>query len=165
MASEPRWMLYGATGYTGQLIAAEAVRRGHRPILAGRSAEKLAPLAELHKLEYVAFSLDDLTSIARAITNGGVDLVLHAAGPFVRTAEPMLRACVVTQTNYLDITGEYPVFESTFSYGQSAQKVAFISGVGFDVVPSDCLAAYTAAKVPNATQLEIAILTLSRIRH
>ena len=45
-SSTPRWLLYGASGYTGRMIAEEAVRRGHRPVLAGRSAERVRPLAE-----------------------------------------------------------------------------------------------------------------------
>lgn len=156
-----RWMLYGATGYTGCLIAAEAVRRGHRPILAGRSAEKLAPMAESLGLEHTAFSLDDSTAIAHAVAD--VELVLHAAGPFIYTAEPMQRACLDTNTHYLDITGEYPVFENIFSYSKPAQNIVLISGVGFDVVPSDCLAVYVAQQVPKAVQLDIAISTLTRI--
>ena len=156
------WLLYGATGYTGQLIASEAVRRGHRPILASRSAEKLAPLADKLDLDYRVFSLDDSTTVARGISDVG--LVLHAAGPFVYTSSPMLRACVVTGAHYLDITGEYPVFENTFTYDKTAlrQKVAYISGVGFDVVPSDCLAAYVAAQMPDANQLDMAFAGLTR---
>lgn len=156
-------MIYGATGFSGRLIAEEAVRRGHRPLLAGRSAEKLAPLADRLGLEYAAFSLDDLTTAARAIKD--VDLVFHAAGPFIHTADTMLRACVVTSRNYIDITGEYPVLENTFSYDATARrlKVAFISGAGFDVVPSDCLAGYVAARVPDATHLEIAITSITRL--
>ncbi len=156
------WLLYGATGYTGQLIAAEAVKRGHQPILAGRSAEKLAPMAEAMGLEYRAFGLDDLTTVTRSLN--GIELVLHAAGPFLYTSSPMLRACVLAGAHYLDITGEYPVFENTFSYDQTAKrlKVAFISGVGFDVVPSDCLAAYVAVQMPDAQHLDMAFAGLTR---
>jgi short subunit dehydrogenase-like uncharacterized protein len=156
-----RWMIYGATGFSGRLIAVEAVRRGHRPLLAGRSAAKLAPLAERLGLEYIAFDLKKLDVIARSIS--GFDLVFHAAGPFIHTSDPMLRACVLSGINYVDITGEFSVFENTFAYDEAARRLnlAFISGVGFDVVPSDCLASYVAAQTPNATQLEIAIAGLT----
>lgn len=158
-----RWMIYGASGFSGTLLAEEAVRRGHRPILAGRSASKLAPLAERLKLEYVTFDLKKLDAIAKAIS--GFDLVFHAAGPFIYTSDPMLRACVLSGVNYVDITGEYSVFENTFAYDEAARRLnlAFISGVGFDVVPSDCLANTVAAKVPDATQLEIAIAGITNM--
>ena len=150
------WLIYGAYGFSGQLIAEEAVRRGHRPVLAGRSAEKLAPLAERLNLDYRVFALDDLTALTRAI--GDVALVLHTAGPFIQTSGPMLKACTLAGVHYLDITGEYPVFEQTFTFDEAArrQRIALISGVGFDVVPSDCLALYVAQQVPGADQLESA---------
>ncbi|MEO1166569.1 MAG: NAD(P)H-binding protein [Chloroflexota bacterium] len=154
------WMIYGATGYTGQLVVAEAVARGHRPLLAGRNPEKLATLADTYDLDFVAFQLDDPTVIAEAIAD--MDVVYHAAGPFVYTSEPMIRACLATHTHYLDITGEIDVFEQTFSYDDAARKVgiALISGVGFDVVPTDCLAAYVAGQVTGATELNIGVFGL-----
>jgi short subunit dehydrogenase-like uncharacterized protein len=153
-----QWMIYGATGYTGQLVVAEAVRRGHKPLLAGRNPDKLEVLAARHDLEYVAFHLDDVSVIAEAIAD--MDVVYHAAGPFIHTSEPMRRACLATGTIYLDITGEIEIFERTFSFDDAARKngVALISGVGFDVVPSDCIAAYVAQQVPGATLLETGIV-------
>jgi short subunit dehydrogenase-like uncharacterized protein len=158
----PIWMLYGATGYTGLLLAEEAVHRGHRPLLAGRSADKLKPLAERLGLDYFAVSLDDADALARALS--GVDLVLHAAGPFSLTSAPMIRACLAAGTHYLDLTGEIPVFEHTFSYHDAAlaKGVALISGVGFDVIPTDCLAKYVADKLPDADMLEIAFDAITR---
>src|SRR5437763_12192275 len=102
--AEPRWLLYGAYGYTGALVAEEALRRGHRPLLAGRSAAKLAPLAERLGLDDVAVDLADAAALARALE--GVDLVFHAAGPFAHTAAPMIRACLSAGASYVDITGE-----------------------------------------------------------
>lgn len=158
----PRWMLYGATGFTGALIAEEAVRRGHSPLLAGRSAAKLAPLAERLGLEWAAFDLSDEAAIARRLA--GVGLVFHAAGPFMITAAPMLRACLISRTHYLDITGEIPVFEYTFAHDAAARRagIAAISGAGFDVIPSDCLAAHVAARVPGAVTLEIGVNAIGR---
>lgn len=152
-----QWMIYGATGYTGQLVVEEAIKRGHRPTLAGRNPDKLDVIAEKYDLDYMAFHLDDERTIAEAIA--GVDIVYHAAGPFIHTAEPMIRACLATNTHYLDITGEIRVFEQTYSFDEVARKVgvSLISGAGFDVVPSDCLGAYVAGKVMGATHLETAI--------
>ena len=155
------WMLYGAYGYTGQLLAEEAVRRGHQPVLAGRSAAKLAPLAERLGLAFVAVDLNDEAALTGAIAD--MELVFHAAGPFVFTGEPMIRACLATHTHYLDIAGEIPNLLSTFRYDQAAHQagIALISGVGFDVVPTDCLAKYLAEKQPGAVVLELAIDALS----
>ncbi len=156
------WMIYGAYGFTGRLVAAEAVRRGHRPLLAGRSEEKLAPLAEELGLDWLAVSLDDVSALAQALTQ--VELVFHAAGPFVHSSEPMLRACLAAGTNYVDITGELPVFENTFAHDPAAiqRGIALISGAGFDVIPTDCLAEYVVNQLPNAVELEIAVAAISR---
>jgi short subunit dehydrogenase-like uncharacterized protein len=156
-------MLYGASGYTGALIAEQAIKRGQQPILAGRSAEKLAPLAEQLGLPYKVFGLDDVNAIANAIAD--MDVVLHAAGPFIHTSDPMLRACLATKTHYLDITGEIGVFENMFRYQDTALKnnTALIGGVGFDVVPTDCLALFVAQQVNAAHTLEIAFMGLNSV--
>jgi len=145
------FLIYGANGYTGELIAREAVRRGLKPILAGRNAEKLASLANELGLESRAFPLDQPQL-------DGVDAVLHCAGPFVHTSAPMVRACIDSGVHYLDITGEFTVFEAIMAMNDAASRagVTLIPGVGFDVVPTDCLAAMLAARLPGATELELA---------
>jgi short subunit dehydrogenase-like uncharacterized protein len=160
--SDRRWLIYGANGYTGELLAEQAVRRGHRPVLAGRSAEKVAPIAERLGLEHRAFSLDDPAVLARAID--GCSAVLHAAGPFVFTAAPMIEACLATGAHYLDITGEIPVFQTTFAHDAAAKArgVCLMSGVGFDVVPTDCMARYVADRLPGAERLDIAFAGIGK---
>lgn len=155
------WLLYGAYGYTGRLLVEEAVTRGHQPVLAGRDAGKTAVLARQYNLDHVAFDLADSDKVRGVVAD--FDLVFHAAGPFIHTAEPMVQACLAGQAHYLDITGEIPVFEMTFSYDAHAreQGIALISGVGFDIVPTDCLASYVAARLPGATELEIAFWGMS----
>ena len=151
------FMIYGAYGYTGELIARQAVRRGHRPLLAGRQASKLAALArELGGLPWVNVALDDPRGLVAALEQ--VSAVCHAAGPFVHTSAPLLEACLEARTSYLDITGEIPVFEAIFGRDQAARErgIALIPGVGFDVVPSDCLARFVAEQVPGASELSIA---------
>jgi len=145
------FLIYGANGYTGELIAREAVRRGLKPILAGRNAEKLASLAKELGLESRVFPLDKPQL-------DGVDAVLHCAGPFVHTSAPMVRACMDAGVHYLDITGEFTVFERVMACNDAASRagVTLIPGVGFDVVPTDCLAAMLAARLPGATELELA---------
>lgn len=147
------WMIYGANGYTGELIAREAVKRGATPILAGRNADKLAALANELKLESRAFGLDDAAQLAKGLA--GIELVLHCAGPFSATSAPMIKACLAAKAHYLDITGEISVFE--YAQTQDAQAraagVVVCPGVGFDVIPTDCVAAALKAALPDATHL------------
>jgi short subunit dehydrogenase-like uncharacterized protein len=151
------WMLYGAYGYTGKLITAEAVKRGHQPLLAGRNEAKLKTLADQYNLPYVAFDLDNPAEIEKHLTE--VNLVLHSAGPFTFTAAPMRKACLKSQTNYLDITGEISVFEDTFEQDVLAKQagIVMISGVGYDVVPSDSMCLYIKQQLPDATSLEVGL--------
>lgn len=150
------WMIYGANGYTGELIAREALARGHKPLVAGRNEPALRRLTDELGLEMRLFGLDDPTALDRGLE--GVDAVVHSAGPFVHTSRPMVDACLRTGTHYLDITGEIAVFEAVMRRAGEAKTsgVALLPGVGFDVVPSDCLAAMLAAKMPGATHLELA---------
>lgn len=150
------WMIYGANGYTGELAAREAATRGLRPVLAGRNAESVGALARELGLEHRAFSLDDPAALTRSID--GMAAVLHCAGPFVLTSRSMVLACLAARAHYLDITGEIAVFEKVLTRGDEARQagVALLPGVGFDVVPSDCLAARLAAALPDATELILA---------
>lgn len=149
------WMIYGANGYTGELIAREAVRRGHKPFLAGRSKEKIEPLARELGLEARGFSLDDALQAAAQIK--GCGLVMHCAGPFSVTAQPMMEACLQAGAHYLDITGEIGVFELAQSLNARAHEagVVICSGVGFDVIPTDCVAATLKQAMPDATHLAL----------
>ncbi len=159
------FLLYGATGYTGGLIADLAVSRGVRPTLAGRNADKLAALAQTTGLDTVAVSLDDAAGLDRALASH--PLVLHAAGPFSRTSAPMVEACLRTGTHYLDVTGEIEVFEALAGRGHAATEagITVLPGVGFDVVPTDCLAAHLRERLPSATELKLAIRALSSASH
>lgn len=151
-------MLYGAYGFTGRLIVAEALNRGHRPLLAGRNVEKLAALAEPYGLAWTPVRLDDTAALHDAV--GRCELVLHAAGPFIHTAAPMVEACLATGTHYIDITGELSVFQDIYAQHDMALKrrVALMPGTGLDIVPTDCLARYVAEQVPRATNLETAVV-------
>ena len=159
------FLLYGAYGYTGRLIAALAVERGHRPVLAGRDAGQLAAVAGETGLDSVVVGLDDPVALDRALAD--VPLVLHAAGPFSQTSAPMVQACLRTRTHYLDVTGEIAVFEALAARDDDARQrgITVLPGVGFDVVPTDCLAAHVATQLPGATRLQIAIRALSSASH
>jgi short subunit dehydrogenase-like uncharacterized protein len=149
------WLLYGANGYTGELIARAAASRGLEPILAGRSARRIAPLADELGLPHRVFDLTDPEEVARRLTD--VDVVLHCAGPFSATAAPMIDACLRTGTHYLDISGEVEVFEHACRLHDQARDggVVLCPGVGFDVIPTDCVAARLHEQLPDATHLRL----------
>ncbi|MBK9757231.1 MAG: saccharopine dehydrogenase NADP-binding domain-containing protein [Nannocystis sp.] len=154
------WLLYGANGYTGALIATAAAEQGLRPILAGRNKAAIEALAGKLGLEHRVFGLEDAERAAAAIE--GAALVLHTAGPFSATSEPMLTACLRSRAHYLDITGEIAVFEACKARDVEAKArgVVVLPGVGFDVVPSDCLARALAEALPGAVRLEMAFQAL-----
>ncbi|MGH2899254.1 MAG: saccharopine dehydrogenase family protein, partial [Solirubrobacteraceae bacterium] len=157
------FLLYGANGYTGELIARRAVAGGLRPILGGRSVEPVARLAAELGLDYRIAGVDDAARLDDAI--GEARLVLNCAGPFSRTAIAVASAAIRRGAHYLDITGEMDVFESLAARTDDAARagVMLLPGVGFDVVPSDCLAAHVAAQLPSATHLAIAIQGTTRM--
>jgi short subunit dehydrogenase-like uncharacterized protein len=149
-------MIYGANGYTGRLAARFATGRHLNPVLAGRHAEPIRQLAHELGLQSRVF---DLTDPAVSATNlGGIAAVLHCAGPFSATSKPMLGACLRAGTHYLDITGEIPVFEDIHSRTREIRDAGIVAvpGVGFDVVPTDCLAAMLKGELPSATHLKLA---------
>jgi saccharopine dehydrogenase (NAD+, L-lysine-forming) len=152
------WLLYGANGYTGTLIARLAVARGERPVLAGRSAPKVAALADELGLEHRVFGLAEPDGVRQGLA--GVTAVAHCAGPFSVTAGPMARACVNAGLHYVDITGEIEVFEELHGLHDRARAAGsvLLPGAGFDVVPTDCLAAMLSEALPGASRLDLAFL-------
>jgi short subunit dehydrogenase-like uncharacterized protein len=149
------WLLYGANGYTGELIARRARAAGIAPVLGGRSAAAVGGLAAELGLEHRIFALDDAAAVEAGLA--GMKAVLHCAGPFSRTARPMAEACLRARVHYLDITGEIDVFESMAARAEAARAagVILLPGVGFDVVPTDGLAAHLEDRLPTATHLAL----------
>ena len=159
-----QWMIYGAYGYSGRLIAEYAKTKGLTPVLAGRNADETRKLADALGLESRSFSLDDPRAMVDALRD--IDAVVHCAGPFSATSAPMIDACIAAGTHYFDITGEAFVFEHAHSDAVSnaatRADVIVCPGVGFDVVPTDCVARALAEAVPGATSLELAFAGSSR---
>jgi short subunit dehydrogenase-like uncharacterized protein len=150
------WTIYGANGYTGRLIVAEAVKRGHRPVLAGRNVAALRAMGAEYGLPVRAFGLEDPNSVRSAIK--GQQLILHCAGPFSATSAPMLEACLAVKAHYLDLTGEIDVFARCHEFDAEARRAGIVlhPGAGFDVVPTDCLAAKLKEALPEAVELVLA---------
>lgn len=150
------FLVYGAYGYTGELVAREAAARGLRPLLGGRDAARLQPLADELSLPARAFALEDRAALDAAL--GEVGAALHCAGPFVHTFRPMAEACVARGVHYLDITGEADVFLALAGMTEraAAAGVVLLPGVGFDVAPTDSLAAHLKRRLPEARRLTLA---------
>lgn len=154
------FLVYGSYGYTGQLIVEQAVKEGLKPILAGRDEKQLRVQAEKFNLEYRVFSIEETAKLDSALLE--VAAVLHCAGPFVLTFRQMAEACIRTKRHYVDISGEIEGFEELAKMDEEAKRagIMLLPGGGFDVVPSDCLIAYTAGKIEGATHLELYIKSI-----
>ena len=154
-----KWMIYGANGYTGRLITKEAKKRGLRPIVAGRNRNTIDAIARDTGFESSVFNLDDKAAAIKALE--GVSVVLHCAGPFSATSQQMIDACLANHCHYLDITGEISVFANAYRQSDEAvhADIVLMPGVGFDVVPTDCLAATLVKALPAATGMALAFET------
>ncbi len=152
-------LIYGAYGYTGRLIVSECLKHGINPLIAGRNAEKTKDFADKHDLEYDVLEVSEKDKLESWLKKG--DLVIHCGGPFIHTAKDMVDACIATGTHYLDITGEYQVFDLVKGYDKIAaeKNLMLMPGAGFDVVPSDCLAKHLHNKLPSATDLTLAFVS------
>lgn len=149
------FLIYGSYGYTGQLIVDHALQKGFHPILAGRSEKLLRAQAEQYNLPYRTFSLNEAEKLDTALLE--VDAVLHCAGPFVHTYGQMAEACLRTRRHYVDISGEIPGFEVLAAMDKLAKEaqIMLLPGAGFDIVPSDCLAAHMKQRLPAATHFRL----------
>lgn len=159
------FLLYGANGYIGTLIARECVRQNKRPVLAGRNEKQIRTLAEELGLEYCIADLGDTAALHRALD--GMAVVLHCAGPYVHTSRPMADACMNTGTHYFDLTGEIPVMQELYSRSAEAERagIMLLPGAGFDIVPTDCVAAMLKRLMPDAQYLYLAVDGVGRLSH
>ncbi|HTE10739.1 MAG TPA: saccharopine dehydrogenase NADP-binding domain-containing protein [Chitinophagaceae bacterium] len=154
------FLLYGANGYSGRLIARFAHQYGLQPILAGRNQQAISALANQLQLDYRIVDLDDKPALENVLRE--VNLVVHAAGPYDLTAKQMVAACMTTNTHYIDLNGDLEVFEMMQGYNQQAKEknIMVLPGAGFDVVPTDCLSLWLKNRLPDANKLEIAFVII-----
>jgi short subunit dehydrogenase-like uncharacterized protein len=157
-----RLMIYGSTGFTGRLIAQRAVEIGLAPVLAGRDEDRVRRQAELLGTPWRTVSLDSIETLTEALSD--IEAVVHAAGPFVVTAPPMLEACLRAGTHYLDVSGELPVFREALGRDSEARRAAvmLMPGAAWSVAATDCLAAHVSARLPGAKYLRLG-MTQSRL--
>jgi short subunit dehydrogenase-like uncharacterized protein len=149
-------IIYGAYGYTGKLIAEACKAKGINVLLSGRNGLKLKQQSEATGYPFEVADLDNPSALVQLLRKG--KLVIHCGGPFQTTAKQMVDACLETTTHYIDITGEYTVFELLAGYDSLAREkgIMIMPGAGFDVVPSDCLAVHLKNRLPGATHLQLA---------
>jgi short subunit dehydrogenase-like uncharacterized protein len=166
MRKEFDFLLYGANGYTGRLIARWAAAKGMRPLLAGRNADAVCETAAATGFEHEAFPLEDGDRLLDALRK--CRFALHAAGPFRHTLDAMIRACLESGRHYVDINGDIACFERIRAYDDEARErgVMLLPGAGFDVIPTDCLARLLHERMPEAVSLRIAFASVgSRLSH
>jgi short subunit dehydrogenase-like uncharacterized protein len=132
-----RIVLFGATGYTGRLTAERLVALGERPLLAGRSEEKLASLAaDLGDLEWQRADVFRRNSVFDLVSEG--DVLLSTVGPFAKWGEPAVGAAIAARGTYLDSTGEPAFIRRVFEeWGPSAARggARLLTAMGYDFVP------------------------------
>ena len=153
-------LVYGSYGYSGNLIVSELISKKIPLILSGRDAIKLEKQAKPFNLPFETLDLSETERLNSLLSQCSV--VIHCAGPFRYTAKPMAKACLETKTHYLDITGEFGVFESLAKLNQQAVEagIMILPGAGFDVVPTDCMAVRLKEKLPTATHLQLAFASV-----
>lgn len=153
-------VIYGSYGYTGDLIAELASKSGENVLLSGRDDQQLTEQSARLGLPYRRASLDSDEEMDHLLSSA--DIVIHCAGPFVRTWKQMAEACIRNRCHYLDITGEILVFESLKKMGAEFKEAGIMAmpGTGFDVVPTDCLASFLSSHMPDAEKLELAFMGL-----
>ncbi|MCU0438134.1 MAG: saccharopine dehydrogenase NADP-binding domain-containing protein [Raineya sp.] len=155
---ENKVLLYGATGYTAQLVIEEMLKKGIKPILAGRS-KTVESIGQKYSLQTRIFDLEDTNNIQKYIAD--TMLVVNLAGPFQYTSEKLIQACLYTRTHYIDIAGEVKDFEKVYAFDKKAQEseIMLMPGAGFGVVPTDVAAYLSKQNLPDAHELTIAFAT------
>jgi len=132
----PRIVLFGATGYTGRLVAERLAAQGERPVLAGRSEARLAPLAERLGLEWRTADARRPASLFALVEAG--DVLITTVGPFAKWGDAAVRAAVAAPAVYLDSTGEPAFIRRVFEeFGPPAARAGatLMPAMGFDYVP------------------------------
>jgi short subunit dehydrogenase-like uncharacterized protein len=150
--------VYGATGFTGTLVAEELKRRAADFVIAGRSQGKLDALStRLGGVPAVAVSLDDVAGLRSLLEPCAA--VIACAGPFMLHGEPVLAAAAETGTHYIDTTGEQRFMKMVFDdYGDRAAQngAALVTAMGFDYAPGDLIASLTAEGMEPLDEIVVA---------
>ena len=150
-------LIYGAYGFVGKEISRLAKEKGLNPVLAGRNKKKIQDLASALKLDYLVFSLSEVDKVEKHISD--FDIIMNCAGPYIETFKPIVKVCIKNNTHYLDLSGEIPVYEAIYNMARDSSmqsRAMLISGIGFDVAPTDCLALHLKENFESGSKLTIA---------
>ncbi|MCI0755043.1 saccharopine dehydrogenase family protein [Teichococcus vastitatis] len=152
-----RLMIYGATGYTGRMAAADANSAGLDLILAGRDETRLAELGRTLSVEHRRLALDDDTGVGAALRD--VEVLLNCAGPFLRTADPLMRGAIRAGVHYLDIAAELDSYRLAETYDAQARAtgVMLLPGSGGSVAMLGSLAGRAAERVGRPHTIRVAL--------
>lgn len=151
--------VYGATGYTGRLVAAEMRRRGLTATLCGRSQGRLDAVARSLGVDWPvrAAAVDDAPALRQALL--GADVVINCAGPFTYYGAPVIEAALDVGAHYCDTTGEQPYMQGVFRWLDEparSEGLAVVPGVGFDYVPGDLACAVAASGLEPLSSIDVA---------
>ena len=132
-----RIVVFGATGYTGRLVVESLVEAGVRPVLASRSADRLAALAaESGGLETVVADVGRPASVRDLVSTG--DVLVSTVGPYTRFGTPAIEAALAAGAHYVDTTGEAGFIRRVFQeWGPQAESSALLTAFGYDYVPGN----------------------------
>jgi short subunit dehydrogenase-like uncharacterized protein len=158
----PRIVVFGATGYTGRLVAERLVARGARPVLAGRSEERLRELAErLGGLEWARADAVRANSVFALVEDG--DVLVSTVGPFVKWGDAAVRAAIAAGCTYLDSTGEPAFIRRVFEgLGRSAARAGarLLPALGYDYVPGALAGGLALERAPGAVRVDVGYFAL-----
>jgi short subunit dehydrogenase-like uncharacterized protein len=158
-------IVYGAYGYTARLLLPRLKALGIDPVLAGRDPTRTAEVARELDVPHRVFSLADPGEVDGGLR--GMDVLLNAAGPFMHTTTPLVLGCLREGLDYLDLSGEVEPLDRVADAGRAARDrgLMLLPAIGFDVVPSDCLATHVANRVPDATRLTFYVSASNLMSH
>ena len=135
-------MLFGATGYTGRLTAEAMVARGDRPVLAGRSPERVAELArELGGLETATADVHRPETVRALLERG--DVLVTTVGPFTRWGDAAVDAAIDAGATYLDAAGEPGFMRRVFEHHSPRARragIPLLTAFGWESVPGNLAA-------------------------
>ncbi|MBN7804589.1 saccharopine dehydrogenase NADP-binding domain-containing protein [Agrobacterium rosae] len=148
-------MIYGATGYTGRMVTDHATKFGTSVVLGGRSEGPLAQLALKLGVEYRVFALVESDLIDRSLTD--VAVLVNAAGPFLRTAKPLMDASIRNGVHYIDTAAELDSYRlaETLDADAKAAGVMLLPGGGGSVAMLGSLAGHAVARIQNPRKIRI----------
>jgi len=150
-------LLYGANGFSGKLILKEAQKQGVELVIAGRNKKEIKKASDEFNFPYRIASLDNDLEINDMLKD--IDCLFNAAGPFSQTTKPLIKACIAMGIHYVDLSGEIDDYIAVHSHNKTAieNNVMLLPGVGFDIVPTDCLGLYTSKKIKDPSELNFYI--------